>query len=103
MFRNYLKIAIRNLGKHKTVSFINICGLAIGITVCLLIGLFIQDELSYDRHHKDAGRIFRVVKDFGNNDGSRIPDATTPPAIAPAMQKEIPEIETTARLMPGWG
>jgi putative ABC transport system permease protein len=103
MFRNYLKIAIRNLGKHKTASFINISGLAIGITICLLIGLFIQHELSYDRHHKDAGRIYRVVKDFGNNDGSRLPDATSPPAIAPAMQKAIPEIEHVARLMPGWG
>jgi putative ABC transport system permease protein len=71
--------------------------------VCLLIGLFIKDELSYDRHHTDAGRIFRVVKDFGSNDGSRIPDATTPPAIGPAMQKEIPDIEHVARLMPGWG
>jgi putative ABC transport system permease protein len=103
MFRNYLKIAIRNLGKHKTVSFINIFGLAIGITVCLLIGLFIQDELSYDRHHKDAGRIYRVVKDFVNDDGTKLPDATSPPAIAPALQKDLPEIEVTARLMPGWG
>jgi putative ABC transport system permease protein len=103
MFRNYLKIAIRNLGKHKTVSFINIFGLAIGITICLLIGLFIQDELSYDRHHKDAGRIYRVVKDFVNDDGSKLPDATSPPAIAPAIQKDIPEVEVTARLMPGWG
>src|SRR5688572_21220933 len=102
MLLNY-KIAIRNLGKHKTVSFINIFGLAIGITVCLLIGLFIQDELSYDRHHKDAGRIYRVVKDFVNDDGSKLPDATSPPAIAPAMQKDIPEIAVTTRLMPGWG
>src|SRR5688572_8781829 len=102
MFRNYLKIAIRNLGKHKTVSFINISGLALGIAICLLIALFIKDELSYDRHHKDAGRIYRVVKDFVNTDGTRLPDATSPPAIAPASQKEIPEVEVVARLMPGW-
>jgi putative ABC transport system permease protein len=103
MFKSYLKIAIRNLGKHKTVSFINIFGLAVGITCCLLVALFIRDELSYDRHHKDAARIYRVVKDFVNDDGSKLPDATSPPAIAPAIQKEIPEIEVTARLMPGWG
>lgn len=103
MFRNYLKIAIRNLGKHKTVSFINISGLALGITICLVIALFIKDELSYDRHHKDAGRIYRVVKDFVNNDGTRLPDATSPPAVAPASQKEIPEVEVVTRILPGWG
>jgi putative ABC transport system permease protein len=103
MFRNFLKIAIRNLGRHKTVSFINISGLAIGISCCLLVGLFINDELSYDRHYKDAGRIYRVVKDFVNDDGSKLPDATSPPALAPAIQKDIPEIEVVARLMPGWG
>src|SRR5688500_3967799 len=103
MIRNYFKIAWRNLLRYKGFSFINILGLAIGITCCVLVALFIIDELSYDRHHKDSGRIHRVVKDFVNDDGTKLPDATTPPAIGPAIQKDIPEIEHMVRLMPGWG
>jgi len=69
----------------------------------LLIFLFVKDETSYDRFHHDAGHIYRVVKDFVNDDGSRLPDATTPPALAPAMQKDIPEVAITTRVFPGWG
>src|SRR5438309_2096598 len=103
MFRNYLKIAYRNLLRHKSITFINISGLAIGMACCLLITLFVRDELSYDQYHRDAGNIYRVVKDFVNDDGSKLPDATTPPALAPAMQREIPEVEHTTRIYPGWG
>src|SRR4030095_5311132 len=103
MIRNYFKTAWRNLLRHKGFSLINIFGLAIGISCCVLVSLFIIDETSYDKYHKDAGRIYRVVKDFVNDDGSTFPDATTPPAIGAAIQKEIPEIEHVARLMPGWG
>jgi putative ABC transport system permease protein len=88
MFKNYFKIAVRNLWKNKGFSSINIFGLAIGIACSLLIFLFVKDEVSYDRFNKDADNIYRVVKDFVNDDGSRIPDATTPGALAPAMQKE---------------
>src|SRR6185503_13345223 len=77
--------------------------LSIGISCCLLVGLFIMDEVSYDKYHKDANLIYRVVKDFVNDDGSKLPDATTPPAIGAAIQKDIPEIEHMVRLMPGWG
>src|SRR5262245_53767106 len=103
MLKNYLKIAWRNIAKHKSVSFINIVGLAIGMACCLLITLFVRDELSYDRYNKDADRIYRVVKDFVNNDGSRLPDATTQPALAYAMQREIPEVQYSTRIFPGWG
>ena len=103
MIKNYFKIALRNLVKHKGTSFINIFGLAVGMTCCLLIMLFVKDELSYDRFNKDAGNIYRVVKDFVNDDGSRLPDATTPPALAPAIQKEIPGIAHVTRVFPGWG
>ena len=57
MLKNYLKIALRNLLRHKAYSFINIAGLAVGVTCCLLILLFVQDELSYDRYHENAKRI----------------------------------------------
>ncbi|MCC6287606.1 MAG: ABC transporter permease [Chitinophagaceae bacterium] len=103
MFKNYFKIAWRNLWKHKSLSFINIFGLVTGMACSLLIFLFVADELSYDRFNKDADRIYRVVKDFVNSDGSHLPDATTPPALAPEMQKDIPGIAHVTRVFPGWG
>ena len=102
MLKSYFKIALRNLLRHKEFSFINIAGLAIGMACCILVALFIIDELSYDRHNQHSERIYRVVKDFVNDDGSRLPDATTPPAIGATIQKDIPEIEHVARMMPGW-
>lgn len=103
MIKNYFKIAWRSLLKQKGFSFINIFGLAAGMACSLLIFLFVKDETSYDRFHHDASQIYRVVKDFVNDDGSRLPDATTPPALAPAMQKDIPEVAITTRVFPGWG
>jgi putative ABC transport system permease protein len=103
MLRNYLKIAMRSLRKHRVISFINIIGLAAGIACGLLIFLFIREETSYDRFNLHADRTFRIVKDFVNDDGSRLPDATTPPALAPAMLHEIPEVEQATRIFPGWG
>jgi putative ABC transport system permease protein len=103
MIRNYFKIAVRNLLRYKAFSFINIFGLATGMACSLLIFLFVKDEISYDRFHKNAENIYRVVKDFVNDDGSRLPDATTPPALSPAMQREIPEVAHTTRVFPNWG
>src|SRR6478736_2803536 len=103
MIKNYFKIAFRNLLRYKGLSFINIFGLASGMACSLLIFLFVTDELSYDRFNIGSDRIYRVVKDFVNDDGRRLPDATTPPALAPATQKEIPGIEHVTRVFPGWG
>jgi putative ABC transport system permease protein len=103
MIKNYIKVALRNLAKNKGFSFINIFGLATGIACSLIIFLFIKDENSYDRFHKDADRVYRVVKDFVNDDGSRIPDATTPAPLAPALQQEAPEVEAVTRIRPNWG
>ena len=103
MIKNYFKVALRNLWKNKGLSFINIFGLASGMACSLLIFLFVTDELSYDRFTVGSDRVYRVVKDFVNDDGSRLPDATTPPAVAPAIQKEIPGIEHVTRVFPGWG
>ncbi|HEY2347653.1 MAG TPA: ABC transporter permease [Puia sp.] len=103
MLKNYIKIAYRSIFHNKSFSFINIFGLAIGLACSLLIFLFVKDEISYDRDHKDADHIYRVVKDFVNDDGSRLPDATTPPALAPAIKKDIPEIIQTTRIFPNWG
>ncbi len=105
MFKNYLKISLRNLRKNKVFSFINIFGLAAGMACSLLIFLFVKDERSYDRFNNDSENIYRVVKDFVNEDGTQVPDATTPPALAPAMQKEIPEVLSVTRFFanPDWG
>src|SRR4029078_5377355 len=61
MFKNYFKIAWRNLSKNKTSSFINISGLAVGMAVAILIGLWIFDELSFNRYHKNYDRIVKVM------------------------------------------
>ena len=63
MFKNYFKIAIRNLWRHKAFSFINILGLAVGISACFLIYLYVSFETSYDNFHSKADRIYRVVAD----------------------------------------
>jgi putative ABC transport system permease protein len=102
MINNFIRISLRYLGKNLSFTIINVGGLAIGIACSLIMALYVQHELSYDRFSTDATRIYRVVKDFVNDDGTRLPDATTPPALAPAMQSEIPEIESTCRIFPGW-
>ncbi|MEP6594463.1 MAG: ABC transporter permease, partial [Ginsengibacter sp.] len=103
MLRSYFKTTFRNLWKNRGFSFINIFGLATGIACSLLIFLFVTDELSYDRFNKDTGNVYRIVKDFVNDDGSKIPDATTPAALAPAMQREIPGVASITRIRPNWG
>ncbi|MGZ5133824.1 MAG: ABC transporter permease [Flavitalea sp.] len=103
MLKNYFKVAIRSLSKNKSSTIINVIGLSTGLICFILIFLFVKDELSYDRFHNEPGQVYRVVKDFVNDDKSRIPDATTPPALAPAIQKDLPEIAQTTRLFPSWG
>ncbi|MFC2124582.1 ABC transporter permease [Bacteroidota bacterium] len=101
MIRNYLKIASRSLFKHKFYSFINIFGLAAGVAICMVIMLFVFDELSYDRHFKDADRIYRFNSDvkFGGNDMKL---AVMPAPLADAMVNDYPEVEASTRLR-SWG
>lgn len=103
MFKSYLKVACRSMLRNKGFTAINILGLAIGMACSLLIFLYIKDERSYDRFHQHSDRIYRIVKDFINDDGSRIPDATTPAALAPALMREVPEVEKITRILPNWG
>jgi len=91
MLKNYFKIAVRNLLKYKTYSFINIAGLAIGMAGTILILLWIQDELSYDRFHKNANRICRVVK-YSDYGGNELHVALTPGPLSQAMKEELPEV-----------
>jgi putative ABC transport system permease protein len=97
MIRNYLKIAIRNLRKQRGFTFINIFGLATGLACCLLITLYVVDELSYDRFHQKADRIYRVnshIK-FGGNDMHM---AVSPDPIGPTLLKDYPQVENFVRL-----
>lgn len=97
MFRNYLKIAFRQLMKHKGFSIINISGLALGMTACLLMLMFVVNETSYDNFHPNKDRIFRVITDWGK-EGSRMKFAGAMPAIAPTLNEEVPEVEVAARV-----
>ena len=97
MIRNYLKLTLRNLKKHKGYSFINIAGLAIGMACCILILLYVADELSYDNYHENVNRIYRVgaISSIGTTTRHY---ATVPPALAPELVDAIPEIESAARI-----
>ncbi|HVG40353.1 MAG TPA: ABC transporter permease, partial [Chitinophagaceae bacterium] len=98
MLKNYFKVALRNLYRYKGFSFINILGLAIAITGCLLIGLFVWDEWQYDKFVKDSDRVFRGYIKSTKPAGSYT-SANTPPAFATYVQQHFPEVEHTARLM----
>ena len=98
MFKNYLKIAVRQLLKQKMYSVIKIGGLALGIAACLLIALFIRDELSYDKHYPQAKRIYRVVGAYNEN-GKISRGTSTPAPLVRVLRTDFPEIEKAARLM----
>ena len=98
MLRNYLKIAWRNLVKNKVFSFINIFGLSVGLTCCILISLYIYHEISYDTYHKNANRIFRLGTVFIDQ-GVGEPDANTSAPLGKLIQQEYPEVEASARLL----
>ncbi|MCJ7582900.1 MAG: ABC transporter permease [Candidatus Aminicenantes bacterium] len=91
MFKNYLKIAWRNMKRHKAYSFINITGLAIGMACCMLILLWVQDELSYDRFHENGENIYRVIQDINFSDHSTSWAINQGP-LGPSLKNDYPEI-----------
>lgn len=101
MFKNYLKIAFRNLGKYKFISFINLFGLCTGLTCCLLILTYILHETSYDRYNSKADRIWRVTRSFNNQDGivSLHLGAIAPP-FGPLLKNDFPDIQQVTRILP---
>lgn len=96
MFKNYLKVTLRNIKRHKAFSFINIAGLAIGLACCLLISLWVLDELSFDRFHEHSDRLFRVEADEDYS-GRKMHTITSPVVLAPTLEKEIPEVLFASR------
>jgi putative ABC transport system permease protein len=101
MIRNYFKIAFRNLKKYRFISFINLSGLTIGLTCCLLILAYILNELSYDKYNKNAGRIYRVTRSFNNQDGVvSLNLSTIAPAFGPYLLTDFSDIQKMTRLYP---
>ncbi|MEP7165572.1 MAG: ABC transporter permease [Ferruginibacter sp.] len=96
MIRNYFKVALRNLWKNKGYSAINIFGLAIGLATCLLITLYVTDELSYDRYNVNADRIYRINSDirFG---GSNLHMTQTSDMMGQLIKKDYPQVEEYTR------
>jgi putative ABC transport system permease protein len=99
MFKNYIKIAMRKIKHHKGQSFINIAGLATGMASCIIIGLWVLDELNYDRFHENASSICRVESNQ-NFMGRTLHIYTSPHPLGPALKAEIPEIEDSTRAQP---
>ncbi len=100
MLRNYLKIALRNLSKHKGYAFINVVGLAIGLACCLLITLYVKYELGYDRYHEKAERIYRLTTEAGISGRiTHFSGAASP--MAAVMRAEFPEVEQATRVWNG--
>ncbi len=91
MFKNYIKIAFRNMMKQKTFAFINLFGLTTGLACFLLIGLYIFDELTYDRFHKDADSIYRVVESKTSKEGKESKVASTAFNVSEGSKKNFPE------------
>lgn len=100
MLKNYFTLAIRNIRNRKFFTGINILGMTIGITACLLIALYVIDEFSYDRFHANADRIYQIGihKKIGMQD---LQSASTCPPLADAVLAEIPEVESVLRLTSG--
>src|SRR6187399_1011319 len=96
MFKNYFKTAFRNLGKNKLYSGINIIGLAAGLAACLLIGVFISHELSYDKFNTHADRIVRVTMEYKNAETVNT-TATTGTKVGPQFKRTFPSVEEYTR------
>ncbi|WP_128546381.1 ABC transporter permease [Larkinella soli] len=97
MLQNYLKIALRNLRRQKAFTAINVVGLAIGLATCIVMMLYVRDELSYDRYHEKADRIVRVVTRGMMGDQSLNMSFVGPP-VARDLKREFPEILAAVRL-----
>jgi putative ABC transport system permease protein len=98
MFKNYFKIAFRNFSRNKAFTFINILGLAIGMAVCIMLLLWVQNELSYDKFHENEGQIYNLIQEGIWNDGQIYGNRTIPYRLAPLMHEIYPEVKNHVRL-----
>ncbi|HTF17287.1 MAG TPA: ABC transporter permease [Chryseolinea sp.] len=100
MFRNYLKVGIRNILKYKSFSFINVFGLALAMSVCMLIILMLADQMRYDQFHVDKERIYRILSDDSN---SPFPYASSAVPLANVLSSDYPVVEESVHLIRGVG
>src|SRR5256885_698040 len=100
MFKNFFKIAYRNLLRNKGFSFINITGLAIGMASAMLILLWVQNELSYDNFYQNKDRLYQAWNRDKGNGGVINCWSVTPKILAPTLKQEYPEVEKATRV--GW-
>ena len=100
MLYHNLKLAFRNLLRHTSFSFINILGLTIGIASCIIIGLYIFNELTFDKFHSRHKNIYRVNKITNEKGGKAQEDGITPGLLAPAAVKDVPEVVAATRFRP---
>ena len=98
MIKNYLKIAFRSFIRNKNITLINILGLAIGMAVCILLLLWVKDEFSFDKSHKNSDNIYNVIQEGVWNDGQIYGNRTIPYILTPLMHELYPEIENHVRL-----
>jgi len=99
MFRNYFKIALRNLNRNRIYSFINIAGLSIGLACAMLIILYIKDEVSYDRFHKNVSQIYRIVRQGINQEGNKTyKDPNTGYLQGPRFAQNVAGIQSFVRV-----
>lgn len=97
MLKNYFKTAIRSILKHRFYSIINIFGLSLGLACCILIVLYVHNELSFDQFHQQKERIFRVSMEYGSG-GNVNKTTVSPTAVLPVFSREFPEVETGVRI-----
>jgi putative ABC transport system permease protein len=98
MLKNYLKIAIRNLAKHKLFSFINIFGLALSMSVCMMVLINLKEQISYDKFHPSSDRTYRVITELINKEGSAYRFASSPLPLATSLTTDYNFIEKAVRL-----
>src|SRR5438309_1654458 len=101
MLKNYFKIALRHLWRNRLYTFINIAGLTIGMTCALLSILYVNDEMSYDRFHKNAPQLYRLTTTI--NDHGTLKTVGTGQVQGPAFKAAIPEISDYARILEIYG
>ena len=99
MFRHYLLLAIRNFRKFKSIFFINLLGLTLGLTTVILISMWVKDELSINRYHANSDRIYSVMTNHDNS-GGIVTWGVTPAEMAEAMKAELPQVEMAAAVSP---
>ena len=98
MIRNFFKTAFRYMARHKGFTLINIAGLTLGLTACILIGLFVHDEYSYDKSIPGGNRIYRIYNHYTSSEETA-DLAVGPPVITTTLQREYPEVEAVTRVM----